>query len=129
MPTNLLHSSHQEVVPLSPPLEFGLALRLSYNQSNSAKEALCEFQGNFYLCHWNTLMLRTVSYHIRSPTILRPPCCEEAEAVLRRPCIGILIENATEIPVDSQHQVPAMRGSHLRCPSQVSLDNCSPTYI
>ena len=76
-----------------------------------------------------TLVLGIVSCHVRNPTMLRPPGYEEAKAMLKRPCIGVLVASATEIPVDSQHQVPAPRVSHLGCPAQVNLDNFSPTYL
>lgn len=71
------------------------------------------------------LVFRIMSCHIRSPTLLRS-CCEEAKAMLKRPWVGILVDSTTEIPVDSQHPAPAMRASHLRCPSQVTLDDCTP---
>lgn len=98
-----------------PPLNMG------------AKEALCEFPAAFIFVT-RTLVFRTRSCHIRSPTLLRS-CFEEAKAMLKRPWVGILVDSATEIPADSQQPAPAMRVSHLRCQPQVTLDDCSPTYV
>lgn len=114
---------------LSPPLESCLALRDSII-TNTIQQKCCFVNSKAaFTFVTGTLVLGIVSCHVRKPTMLRPPGREEAKAMLKRPCIGVLVASATEIPVDSQHQVPAPRVSHLGCPAQVNLDSFSPTYL
>lgn len=89
---------------LSPPLESCLALRDSII-SNTIQQKCCFVNSKAaFTFVTGTLVLGIVSCHVRKPTMLRPPGREEAKAMLKRPCIGVLVARATEIPVDSQPQ-------------------------
>lgn len=98
------HSSHwkvRSVSPLSTP-----TLGKIYASTNRVWQKWCTWLSRLAHERWYSILsvcrnscFGALSYHVRSLTILKLPCSEEAQAVRRGPA---------EVPADNQNQVPDM---------------------